>query len=207
MSGEAAGAASLASLANKAFSGGEKLEARLRELSKKIGKKASLNVGFLEGATYPDGKLVAYIASILEFGGTWTVPARTATIYRLVNDARTGYLRNGRFVKKSASNFETTHDVEAHSFTIPPRPFFRSMIKGKSPEWGDALANELKAQDYDVSRALDRLGEGIAGQLRQSIRDTDTPPNAPSTIAKKGFATPLIDTGDMLKSVDHEVTE
>jgi hypothetical protein len=41
--------------------------------------------------------------------------------------------------------------------------------------------------------------------LQQSIRDTNDPPLAQATIARKGFAKPLIDTSVMINSVDYEV--
>ena len=50
------------------FSGGDKLQSYLDELSKKVSKKATLNVGFLDGATYPDGTSVPVVAAIQEFG-------------------------------------------------------------------------------------------------------------------------------------------
>jgi hypothetical protein len=57
--------------------GGGKLEAYLKELSKKISSGAVLEVGFPEGATYPDGTPVAYVAAIQEFGApAKRIPAR-----------------------------------------------------------------------------------------------------------------------------------
>lgn len=53
------------------ITGGEKLKAKLRELSQ-VAKPATLRVGFLEGATYPDGTSVPMVAAIQEFGA----PAR-----------------------------------------------------------------------------------------------------------------------------------
>lgn len=50
------------------FSGGEALEKKLAELAEKLGESKTLRVGFLEGATYPDGKSVAMIAAGNEFG-------------------------------------------------------------------------------------------------------------------------------------------
>lgn len=50
------------------ISGGEKLEAYLRETSAKVSKPGTLRVGFLEGATYPDGTPVATVAAIQNFG-------------------------------------------------------------------------------------------------------------------------------------------
>lgn len=90
--------------------------------------------------------------------------------------------------------------------TIPPRPFFRNMIAAKKGEWPAAIARLVKDNDYDAARALDIVGAVIAGQLRQSITDTNAPPLAESTIRRKGHSKPLIDTGHLFNSVDHEVS-
>lgn len=50
------------------FSGGAALEAKLAELAEKIGDGKTLRVGFLEGATYPDGQSVPMVAAANEFG-------------------------------------------------------------------------------------------------------------------------------------------
>ena len=156
-------------------SGGKKLEAALREMAAKVAVPATLRVGFLENAKYPDGTSVAMVAAINEYGRP---PVQ------------------------------------------PPRPYFRNMIKAKSPEWPAAIAGLLKANDMDAVKALDLAGAVIAGQLRESIRDLTSPPLKDSTIVRKGgtrgmkydvkdistyAAKPLIDTGHMLDSVDHEV--
>lgn len=65
---------------------------------------------------------------------------------------------------------------------IPPRPFFTNMVKDKGPSWPKAIAANLKAADYDATRALRLVGEGIAGQLVQSIDDTFSPPLSPVTL-------------------------
>jgi len=143
--------------------GGEKLEAALKEISKRVNKKELLRVGFLEGATYPDGQSVAEVAVFNEYG------------------------------------------VPSHN--QPPRPFFRNMIAAKEHEWAPALGMALTANDYDVDKSLDLLGVGIEGQLRASIVELTSPPLAPSTVARKGKSKPLIDTGHMLNSVDHDIKE
>ena len=93
--------------------------------------------------------------------------------------------------------------VPAHG--QPPRPFFRNMIASRQNEWPSGIAGLLKANDYDATKTLKLTGEAIAGQLRQSIIDTNEPPLAPSTIRKKGHGKPLVDSGTMLASVDYEV--
>lgn len=102
---------------------------------------------------------------------------------------------------------------------IPPRPFFSNMIRDKAHEWGPALGQLIVRTNYNADRSLAILGDGIAGQLRQSIRDTNTPPLAPATLRKRGYkgapfnpndpktfgAKPLVHTGVMLGSVSYEV--
>ena len=79
------------------------------------------------------------------------------------------------------------------------------MISAKSPEWGPTLGRILKANNYNAELSLSLMGEYVKGQLQKSIRDLKTPVNAPSTVQKKGFDDPLIDTGHMINSVDYEV--
>jgi len=50
------------------FSGGDALENKLAEIAEKLGQPQTLRVGFLEGATYPDGESVPMVAAANEFG-------------------------------------------------------------------------------------------------------------------------------------------
>jgi len=88
---------------------------------------------------------------------------------------------------------------------IPPRPFFTNMIAEKKKEWPDAIANLLKTNNYDAEITLKITGASIAGQLRQSIVDTNEPPLKEATIRRKGFSKPLVDTKRMFKSISFEV--
>ena len=148
-------------MAVKTFTGGDRLQKRLAELAAKVGQPATLRVGFLEGATYPDGTSVPMVAAIQEFG--------------------------------------------APSRGIPSRPFFRHMVAAKSGAWGDQTGKLLAANEFDAAKALGLMGQGIKGQLQASIKATNSPPLAPATVAAKGFAKPLVDTGHMMNSVDYEV--
>lgn len=98
-----------------------------------------------------------------------------------------------------------TNEFGAPARGQPPRPFFRTMIADKSPAWGLAIADLLKETDYDAARTMERVGMGIKGQLQQSIRDLTTPPLKPSTVQRKGFDKPLVDTSVMINSVDYVV--
>lgn len=142
--------------------GGARLERALKELDVRLRKKHGVRVGFLAGATYPDGTSVALVAATQNFG--------------------------------------------APSRGIPPRPFFSNVLRDKSASWGASLVAILRAQRYDVPASLALLGEGIAGQIRTSIQELNDPPLADATIARKGFAKPLIDDSVMINSVGVEVS-
>lgn len=60
----------------KSFSGGDKLQAKLAQIAKRVAGQHSLRVGFLEGATYPDeaGTPVASVAFWLNYGHGKTPP-------------------------------------------------------------------------------------------------------------------------------------
>lgn len=139
--------------------GGHKLKQALAKLAAKLDQPGTLRVGFLEGATAPNGDSIPLRAYRLEFGTS----------------------------------------------KMPPRPFFRNMIAAKASEWPAGLAFQLKATNYDVQLTLERAGEAIKGQLKESILDLWTPPLSPVTIKKKGFEKPLIEHGDMINAVAWEV--
>jgi hypothetical protein len=148
-------------MASVEFKGGDKLKSVLERMAKRAGKAQKLDVGFMSGATYPDGTPVAMVAAIQNYG--------------------------------------------APSAGIPARPFFSNMVREKSPEWGESLGEVLKANDYDSDAALKAMGMGIEDQLQQSIRDTNSPPLAETTVERKGFNKPLISSGHMLNSVQSAV--
>ncbi len=177
----------------------------LATLLDKVGGQTELQVGFFEDATYPDGTPVAYIAAVQEFGGTVEVPEHQTEIYRSIRKDGT-FNKKGKFVRRSKSNFATTHTVPAHVITIPARPFMRDTIAHNKDEWGAEMGAALKASGYNAHNALNIVGEKIADQMKAEIKAFgEAGGNAPSTIRKKGFDAPLVDTGHMRDSVSYEV--
>lgn len=63
----------------------------------------------------------------------------------------------------------------------PPRPFMRRTVNEQQDTWGNALGKALHATDYDASRALGMVGEVIASQIRDTIREGDFTPNSELT--------------------------
>ncbi|WP_416861556.1 HK97-gp10 family putative phage morphogenesis protein [Helicobacter ganmani] len=91
---------------------------------------------------------------------------------------------------------------EFGTFNIPPRPFFRNAIKANKRKWVESYRKGLKARDLN---AVERVGVLAASDVKASITNLKTPPNAPSTIQIKGSSNPLIDTGFLRSAIDYEV--
>lgn len=70
---------------------------------------------------------------------------------------------------------------------IPPRPFFRNMIAAKSGDWPKAVGELLVDNNYDAAKTLGEVGQSIAGQLQESIRDTMEPALSPITVMLRGM--------------------
>jgi hypothetical protein len=158
--------------------GGDKLRNALVKLTRNVSNGATLHVGFLSGATYP-------VRSSRGRKGRKRGASKSAPI--------------------SVAMVAAIQEFGAPSRNIPPRPFFRNMVKNKSKEWPGAIAKLLKANNYDAKRTLELAGQAIAGQLRQSIKDISSPPLKPATVRRKGHAKLLVDSGVMLASIDYEV--
>lgn len=90
---------------------------------------------------------------------------------------------------------------------IPPRPFFRQTVSENSSKWRDQATHLLKANHYNVKLTLGQMGEVMRDDLRQTIISFSDPPNAASTIAKKGSDSPLRDTVVLLRSIDGNVVD
>lgn len=74
---------------------------------------------------------------------------------------------------------------------VPPRPAFRTTAETKSARWAKIVGVLLSRNGGDFDAALRAAGEAAVVDIQAVIGAWDTPPNAPSTIAKKGFDGPL----------------
>lgn len=91
--------------------------------------------------------------------------------------------------------------------TIPERSFLRSTMDNNRAKY-------LRLQEEAVERMIDGLSPRIAygaigltavADVRRTIQNHVPPPNAPSTIRRKGFDHPLIETGHLSDSIQFTV--
>jgi len=100
----------------------------------------------------------------------------------------------------------------------PERSFLRSTVDENRSEYEAGLAKvaddaivvgKTTRVTPTLKKGFDKVGAKAARDVRKKIRDLRTPPNARSTIRAKtkGGRTkdnPLIDTGTLRRSIDHE---
>lgn len=93
---------------------------------------------------------------------------------------------------------------------IPERSFLRVPLRANQDLWSQILRNGLPAvlrNEITSLQLMDQLGSRAAAASQEAISRGINPPNAPSTIQRKGSSTPLVDTGRLLQSITWEVVE
>lgn len=96
---------------------------------------------------------------------------------------------------------------EFGSSNTPARPFMKQSFENHE----DALKAGCKQVDITISKggtaqqALEKLGVMAKGLVQEEIVNGGFAPNAESTIAMKGSATPLVDSGYMRQSVNYVI--
>lgn len=87
---------------------------------------------------------------------------------------------------------------------IPERSFLRATMDRKRDEYAQILQDAVDRglQGEEMRAELERVGQLAVGDVRATIARGVPPPNAPSTIRRKGSSKPLIDTGRMWQSLD-----
>lgn len=91
---------------------------------------------------------------------------------------------------------------------IPERPFVSEFADRHEGDIDDASADAVRAivlRKRAPGAALKSMGDDLAKQMQQDAQDWTTPPNAPSTVAKKGFDDPLFETGEMIADIKSKV--
>lgn len=88
--------------------------------------------------------------------------------------------------------------------TSPVRAFFRTTVSDQKKNWVLSVQNLMKMHD-DPKKVMGLIGEHMRGQIVQSINTWTDPPNAPYTVRMKGFNKPLVESGQLMRSISFEV--
>jgi len=105
----------------------------------------------------------------------------------------------------------TTADVAAineFGLGVPARPFMRLTFEQRARDLQAlvrGLEHRILEETMQVDQALKIMGAAAVGYVRATIDAGVPPPNAPSTIARKGSSKPLINFGQLKGSITSEV--
>jgi hypothetical protein len=120
----------------------------------------------------------------------------------------TSQSKNGRTQKAGQSVAEYAAKNEFGDGNIPERSFMRTAFDENLDLIENATADQYgKIIDGDIAltQGLNVIGQIITGLIQTKIRAIIFPPNSPRTIAMKGSSKPLIDFGQMVKSVTYAI--
>jgi hypothetical protein len=92
--------------------------------------------------------------------------------------------------------------------TSPARPFVRDFFEKNRKVLATAMGRQAEAVARGVrpTTAMDTLGLWVEKHQKAHVQQSPrwAVPNAPSTVARKGSSTPLIDDGVMLGAIRHQ---
>lgn len=111
-----------------------------------------------------------------------------------------------RAVESKSADGKTVITIIEH---IPARPFMRyaqALFNKDRTELQARIGKKLIEGKISATQALGQIGNALEGKIVLSIKTGPWPRNAPSTIAAKGFDSPLRDTAQMFKTVSSKVS-
>lgn len=90
--------------------------------------------------------------------------------------------------------------------STPPRPFIRTLFMKlrKSSAFRSLISRELRmyfAGQKTSHQMMKTIGNFVREEMKETIAGWTTPPNRPSTVERKGFNNPLVETGLMGRSI------
>lgn len=175
----------------------------IEQALRKLMTDKSVTVGIHEdtGQVESGDLTMAGLGAIHEFGAQINHPGGTSYGYASKAAADRGEVR---FLKTGAGYAELGV-TQPHEINIPARPWLGPGVASGNAEYVKIIEREL-ADGGTPETALHKVGVVAVGMVQKYMTDLRDPPNAPSTIAKKGSSNPLIDSGAMRQSVHYKLT-
>ena len=147
-----------------------------------------------------------YLASHQVEIGIFADASRDGAVPMLVIAAANEF---GAKIPKRQARFEGLDDENPEKWIIIPE---RSYLRAWFDENVDVLQATMERLIGQVVEgkisgraALETIGGYVATHVQAYMVDLKTPPNAPSTIARKGSSNPLIDTGQLKDAITWRV--
>jgi hypothetical protein len=175
------------------LNGGKKLEQALESLARKLERGGTLRVGFLEGATYPDGTPVAMVAALQNFGAAARgIPPRPFFTNMIAEKSERWASALAALLKRN--DFDVDKTLRQMGAGIKGQ-LQQAIVDMNSPPLSPItlMLRKMRSEDPD----LEVTGATVGEAARRVAAGEST----------AGASTkPLIDTTQMINSVDYEVT-
>lgn len=159
-------------------------------------KATRVSVGIHADTGAEAGTTMATIGAVHEFGATINHPGGTRYVYAGPGKAR--------FVKNSFVG-PVMGVTRPHKIVIPERSFLRKTFGDNKQQYQQNMRQIIKSAvsgKRDVKAGMGLLGRKAEQDVKKTMVDLKSPPNKPSTIAKKkGANNPLVDTGRLQQSI------
>lgn len=162
-----------------------------------------VTVGIHEDAGNHDSDDItnASLGAIHEYGADIDHPGGTS--YGFASKAAAD--RNEVRFLKTGKGYAELGVTKAHTVTIPARPWLNPGVMSGNLEYLNII-EKAAASDEPLDMALNKVGLVAVGFVQKYMTDLRSPPNAASTIKKKGSSNPLIDSGALRQSVTYKIT-
>jgi HK97 gp10 family phage protein len=135
--------------------------------------------------------------------------SKTSLLVGIQEKAKTlSQSKNGRQQTPGLSVAEYAAKNEFGTNKIPERSFIRTAFDENIGQIENIAADQYgKIIDGDIAirQGLGIIGQVITALIQRKIQEIRFPPNSPATIAMKGSSKPLIDFGQMVKSVTYAI--
>lgn len=141
-----------------------------------------VHIGIFADAKREDGAPMLVIAAANEFGAK--IPKRQARFGNLDDENPGGWV-----IIPERSYLRAWFDENVDALQATMEHLIGQVVEGK----------------ISGRAALETIGGYVATHVQAYMVDLKTPPNAPSTIRRKGSSNPLIDTGQLKDSITWKV--
>ena len=143
----------------------------------------------------------AALGAVHEFGADINHPGGTSYGYA----SKTAAERDEVRFLKTGKGYAELGVTKAHEINIPARPWLKPGVNAGNLEYVNIIEKGA-ASGEPIDMTLNRVGVVAVAEVQKYMTELRTPPNAPSTIKKKGSSNPLIDSGALRQSVTYKIT-
>lgn len=175
------------------------------EIIKRLEGRNQVLVGVQKASgAYEDGAQIAVIAAANHFGATIKTKGGVSYGYRTEKEAIAGQVR----FMEAGKGFMELGKTSAGVTKIPARPFLDVAISKNKARYSKIFKNLIPKvidEKMTAEQMLNSVGEAASSDVQDYLTELRDPPNATSTVSKKGSDNPLIDTGFLKQSIRHEI--